>query len=145
MGSLKRIQTTIAVLVGIVTGLVALQAALAQLFPKPLQDWFNAKVGNAVQSYLSYDCDLTGNWICRTAGCAVPPPRQATITQKKDYELVFRNERIGDPDSMGIWVRQGLVFVPRYDPGHGGDFGRVSKTCDRIEWSDSAAVWERQE
>lgn len=121
---LRGIQATIVVLVSIVTGLVALEAALAQLFPKPMQNWFNEKVGGVVQSYISNDCDLTGHWICRTAGCLVPPPRQATITQKRDFELVFRNERPGDPDSMGIWVRKGLVFVPRYDPAHGGDFGK---------------------
>ncbi len=53
----------------------------------------------------------------------------------------FQNERKGNPKSAGIWVRPRLVFVPRYDPGHGGDFGDITKDCQKITWSDRGAVW----
>jgi len=69
--------------------------------------------------------------------------RQASIRQD-GYELFFHNERAGDPDSAGIWVKPRLVFVPRYDPGHGGDFGEVAQDCRKITWSDKGAVWERE-
>lgn len=139
---MKRIYAALTLLSGIVGALAAIQAGLAQILPKAMQDWFNQRVEGVVQTYLSSECNLTGNWVCETVGCLRPPARQATI-KEKNYELVFQNERPGDPETTGVWVRPRLVFVPRYDPAHGGDFGRVSKSCDRIEWSDGGAVWKR--
>lgn len=139
---MKKIHAVLVLLSGIVGALVAIQAGLAQLFPKTVQEWFNQRVGAVVQTYLSSECDLTGDWICETSGCLVPPARQAKISQNA-YQLFLQNERPGDPPSAGIWVKPRLIFVPRYDPSHGGDFGAISKSCNQIDWSDKSAIWKR--
>jgi hypothetical protein len=140
---MSKIAAWLTALSTIVGALVAIQAGLAQLLPSTVQSFFNQWIRQSVETYLTSECDLSDNWVCNTSGCKNPPDRQAHIKQM-GYQLFFHNERAGDPDSAGIWVRPRLVFVPRYDIGHGGDFGEVAQDCRKITWSDQGAVWERQ-
>jgi hypothetical protein len=140
---MSRISAWLTALSGIVAALVAIQAGLAQLLPAPLQEYFNDKIRYTVETYLTSECKLAGDWTCHGDGCLADHPRQASIKQD-GYKLFFRNERPNDPDSAGIWVRPRLVFVPRYDQARGGDFGEVSPDCRTITWSDAHAVWERR-
>jgi hypothetical protein len=141
-GVMSRIGAWLAALSGIVASLVAIQAGLAQVLPTPVQSFFNEAIRWAVETYLTSECNLSGNWVCSSDICQRPPERQASIKQT-GYKLFFHNERNGSPDSAGIWVRPRLVFVPVYDPAHGGNFGEVAGNCRKITWSDTA-VWDRQ-
>lgn len=140
---MSRINALLTGLATAIGALVGVQAGLAQILPAPIQTWFNEKMQSAIETYLTSECKLAGDWICTTKGCEQPPSRQALIRQDGNM-LFFQNERKNDPESAGIWVKPRLVFVPRYDPGHGGDFGDITKDCQKIIWSDHGAVWERK-
>jgi hypothetical protein len=140
---LSRITAWIASLTAIVGALIALQAGLAQLLPPPLQKYFNVKITDIVEKYLTSECDLSGDWNCTNSPpCKNPPDRQASIRQV-GYQLFFHNER-NDPDAGGVWVKPRLVFVPNYDPGQGGAFAVISNDCKTINWSNKEhTIWQK--
>jgi hypothetical protein len=60
--SMSRIHAWIAALSGIVGALVVLQTGLAQLLPSPIQKYFNEKMRDSIETYLTSECDLSGEW-----------------------------------------------------------------------------------
>jgi hypothetical protein len=128
----------------LVAALVVLQTRLAQFLPLEIQKYLHEKINDAVETYLSSECDLSGDWSCTNSPpCQNPPDHQASIQQDR-YKLFFNNER-NDPRAGGVWIKPRLVFVPRFDPDHGGAFGEISRDCKKIDWSNKEhTIWEKK-
>jgi hypothetical protein len=69
---MSKIAAWLTALSTIVGALVAIQAGLAQLLPSTVQSFFNQWIRQSVETYLTSECDLSGNWVCNTSGCKNP-------------------------------------------------------------------------